>query len=167
MSKLSGPIEWMTIRPAVALLLLMLPALTAHYSCSGTPDTPENAVIEYFMSYQLKEDDKAMGRLCEFLLRNSGGEAMRTIHEVAGSANIYGDGLIDQSGKQATVRLGISLPPFPPAARRSIDDYMSGRAGIELQKRHEPWAAHMVKEDGKWKLCGLEPINATGGDRGN
>lgn len=158
----------MAIRRTILLLFLIVPALTLQYSCSTTPDTPENAVIEFFVARQMGHYDRAEQKLCSSLIENPGSEATYVFQRfVAEAGTIYGEGTLNETDDEATVRLAIGHAPSRPISTHSIDDLMSGRAGMEVRKHRDPWIAHMVKEDGKWKLCGLEPIDPVAGNHAN
>jgi hypothetical protein len=107
--------------------------------CDSTPDTPENAVMDFLVNRQVGKDGEASKFLCRRLQDTSDKDELDALETVLG-ASVFGDGLIEKNDDSATVRLEVRVPPSPPGA---VGD---------------PWDAHLVKEDGRWKVCGFEPV---------
>ena len=112
--------------------------LLAAAACDSTPGTPENAVIDYLEAAQTDDRD-APEQLCESLREDPDPEELATLDRVVNEASVFGRGLRGESDDSAIVMIEVLFAPSPPGATG------------------DPWLAHVVKEDGDWKLCGVEP----------
>ena len=117
---------------AVAVLLIAS-------ACSSTPETPGNAVMAYLTAADLGKESEADGRLCERLKTEASDEELATLERVTNRASVFGEGTIRRTDDTAVVALEVLFAPSPEGADG------------------EPWEAHLVKEDGTWKVCGFEP----------
>jgi hypothetical protein len=124
--------------PRLARALMFGAILIPSTGCDTTPETPGNAVIEFLMAAQGGDDDAADDRLCRRLRENGTAADLESIDLVVG-ASVFGEGTISRTDSDATVALKVVFPPSP------------------LGAEGEPWVAHMVKEDGTWRVCGFEP----------
>lgn len=111
--------------------------------------------MDWATSHQAEHYDEARGRLCEKLVDDPDTDAMRTARRIADEAQVAGRGTIFDNGERATVRLSIEFPPFPKMEKSYAEQARSGQ--WEVEDRGDPWLADMVKEDGRWKVCGFEP----------
>jgi hypothetical protein len=127
----------------VGVLALLIGAAAGRVSnpFDTTPETPENAVMNFLTAAQVGRDEAADNRLCSRLGKPGHAEELATIDRVE-KAGVFGEGLKRQHDASATVMLRVVFPPSPP-----------GAVG-------EPWEAHMVKEHGRWKVCGFVPAEA-------
>jgi hypothetical protein len=123
------------------LKLGLTATLLVVWGCAdATPATPANAVMEYLTAAQLGDSDDLMNGLCERLRDDPDGEELATINRVVHEASVFGQGVSSEGENVATVRLEVLFSPAPRGARG------------------EPWKAHLVKESGRWTVCGFEPV---------
>jgi hypothetical protein len=133
-----APARPLAVRRRRALVVLLVTGMAlAATGCDATPDTPENAVMDFLTSRQVGKDDDASKLLCRRLQDTSDQDELDAVETVVGSS-VFGDGLIEEDDDSAIVRLDVRVEPSPAAT--------------------EPWEAHLVNEDGRWKVCGFEPV---------
>lgn len=123
----------------IVVSLIALAGMTV--SCAdSTPETPGNAVMDYITAAQLDHDDEAEGRLCQRLRQGASPEELAMIDRIVNQASVFGEGVVQEDDDSAVVRLEVLFAPSPRGAQG------------------DPWEAHLVKEDDRWKVCGFEPI---------
>jgi hypothetical protein len=135
-------------------VIVMVAVIGLCAACSSSPETPENAVIDFGVDVQLGHEAAALGRVCDAK------RADYQNHDSAFYASVKAtDGYKGLSGYK---------PGFDP---KTIDDHTvvvygsAGNAGPPTLRGFSPpenvWASTMVREHGKWKVCGLEMTGAT------
>jgi hypothetical protein len=97
--------------------------------------------MEYLTATQVGDSDEAAGRLCRRLREAPDEGELETIDRLVHEASVFGEGVSRQDESTAEVRLEVL---FSPSARGAQGD---------------PWMAHLVKEGGRWKVCGFEPTD--------
>jgi hypothetical protein len=124
-----------TLASAILALVCVLP------SCSSTPDTPENAVMDYLTSAQVGDED-ADKLLCERLRITEDDEVLAELDRIVNHASVFGEGAeaTQRDGDTAFVALRVL---FAPSERGAVGD---------------PWLAEVVHEDRSWKVCGFAPL---------
>lgn len=122
------------------VIVLLAPACV-----DATPETPGNAVMEYLIAAGVGDEDDANGRLCERLRSDPTEEETATLNRVVHESSVFGEGTIEETDDSAVVALEVLRAP---ASRDAVGD---------------PWVAYMVKEGGRWKVCGFEPNGSAEG----
>jgi hypothetical protein len=107
-------------------------------SCSSTPDTPENAVMDYLTSAQVGDED-ADKLLCERLRITEDAEDLAELDRIVNHASVFGDDAEATQRDGDTVFVSLRVV-FAPSERGAVGD---------------PWLAEVVYEDRSWKVCGF------------
>lgn len=121
-------------RSGGAIAALLAVATLWGAGCASSPDTPENAVIDFLVTAQTQGSDEANAHLCDRLRTSPTPAETEALSLVSGST-VYGDGLVNQDGNTATVALRVVTPP---AAQGSSGDR---------------WEVEVVREQGSWRPC--------------
>lgn len=120
---------------------MLLATLVVSSCVDSTPETPGDAVMDYITAAQVGKESEASGRLCERLKTDATDAELATIDRVVHEASVFGEGTVEETDDSAVVALEVLFAPSPPGAEG------------------DPWEAYMVKEDGKWKVCGFEAVD--------
>jgi len=138
----------------ILAVTMMLMTFGLCVACDSTPETPENAVIDFGVDVQLGRESAALSRVCD---------AKRSDyqnHDSSFYASVRAtDGYKGLSGYR---------PGFDPKAvdSNTVIVYGSaGKAGPPTERGFSPpenvWASTMVRQHGKWKVCDLQLTGAS------
>ena len=114
--------------------------LASFSACDSTPDTPQNAVMDYLVAADLGRQSEADERLCPRLRESTDKDELAILDKIVHRASVFGEGLKHQDDRSAVVKLRVVFAPAPPGAKG------------------ESWEAQLVK-DGGWKVCGFSPAD--------
>jgi hypothetical protein len=120
-------------------VVMALSVLTVSSCIDSTPDSPENVVMDYLTAAQVNNEKAARTRLCSRLRESADEAELATLDRLVHRAAAFGEGLGREDRNSATVMLRVVFAPSPPGAEG------------------EPWEARLVKEGGRWKVCGFAP----------
>jgi len=124
---------------AVLTLGAVLLGLGVGGCADSAPDTPANAVMSYLTAAQVGKTTTADGRLCDRLRTSASPEESATLDQIVNHAAVFGTDIVQGQGDTVAVQLRVVFAPAPRGAQGTM------------------WDARMVKEGGRWKVCGFQP----------